>query len=194
MNEFVQHLKDRVTSPIFGPYIYFWMLINWRAIVYLFSGDDGAQKRIEAIASHLKENPNHWEGPLWLTIGYITVAKVAIHLYEYFPRWLATRKAAKDRIAAIDLATIDQYDKTYSEILVLTYGAIKSWSLNIENARVVNQKSDQNRTNDYLMTLKNEVEEHQKLFSKMEMDRRDFKKMKTLVESLGPRLKKYYLR
>lgn len=122
MENLFSHLKERVTSPIFGPFIYFWMLTNWSAVVYLFAGNNSAQDRINEISKFLIEHPRHWEGPMWLTLGYISVVKLAIHFYEYFPRWLETREMLKDEVMATDLKVFGMYKTTYPEVVGLAAG------------------------------------------------------------------------
>ncbi|MDZ4082827.1 MAG: hypothetical protein U1E10_07820, partial [Bdellovibrionales bacterium] len=153
-----------------------------------------AKQRIDAIVVFLEQHPNHWEGPAWLTLFYVTVVKAGLHYFEIIPRWFATRKEAEDKIAAIDLATMNQYEETYSEILSLTSGSIRNWLMSIENVRIMIQKNNTERANDYLLTLKSSVEDHQKLYKQITTEKDDVKLLKQKILALGPRLKKYWLR
>ncbi|MDZ4085149.1 MAG: hypothetical protein U1E10_19555 [Bdellovibrionales bacterium] len=99
MGEFLDHLKERLTNSFWGAFIYAWLIFNWRAVVFLFAGDDGTSKRIENIEAFLSNNPHHYILPLVFALFFVTIGRFIGHLYQAIPRWLEIRRLVADKLA-----------------------------------------------------------------------------------------------
>lgn len=89
INSFKAHLNERTTSPLIGPFIFYWLICNYQFMIILFDGELKANEKFELIKTiYPSEIYTLWQGfnihyhtlfgnglliPLLVTLIYIFV-------------------------------------------------------------------------------------------------------------------------
>lgn len=93
MTEFTGAIKERMNNSFSGPYTLFFAVLNWPVMLFIFTGEDSAQTRIENVSSQLAADG--WFtilNPLIATIAYILIVPHIVSLIDLYRTWVQSVK------------------------------------------------------------------------------------------------------
>lgn len=169
----LETFKERITSPVFGPFIYFWSILNWQVFVMLTTGETSSAERIRDIKAYLDAESNHWLLPLALTVFYATIGRLLIHLYMAIPRWLEVRKNAADVLAQEMYKQLSIHRASLETTLAQLFNTLN-------NLEQLATKSRGHLANNQAQDAKVNLE---KMIAQIQTDKVPLKKYRTLVGS-----------
>jgi hypothetical protein len=85
VTELTDAIKERMNNSFSGPYTVFFMLFNWPAMVFVFTGEDSAQTRIDNITSYLSAMGSKLIlVPLVATVAYIIFVPIIVTVIDWY--------------------------------------------------------------------------------------------------------------
>ncbi len=117
MNEFTDAIKERMNNSFSGPYTLFFIILNWPLFMFMLTGDDSAQTRIDNISSHLANGGlSGFLFPLLATLAYIIVVPIIISLIELY----------KARVHAVKQTKLEKIDQEFNRTWEYKFTLVKS--------------------------------------------------------------------
>lgn len=166
LSSFFSQLRERLTSPLLGSFIFFWLVFNWKPVsVYLFS-DKTVEESIQHIQLNYSDAQINFWYPLFATLTYLVVYPVfswaSFSLWEWFEK---TKGSTRAKIFNSEYLTVDQslalkqrYADKHEEILkVLKLNESEIANINqkleSEQSEIKNLKSQNNELADSLSSI-----------------------------------------
>ena len=115
-------LYQRVSSPLYGTYIFSWSLYNWSALINLAFGSDKINSRIEIFKQSLYDSDGKFfissiTAPLFMTVAILVLQPIIQRYLYIYTEWNRSEGLKKrDKFSSETMLTLEQSNELRASV------------------------------------------------------------------------------